>query len=191
MSDQPVRTFVDTDAGPLAFQHYFVRERCAPVASGVRFEGAASARPSPAFAQALARPDLDAIVICPSNPYLSVDPILAVPGVRDAMRAASAPTVAVSPIVGGEAIKGPAAKLMRELGVTPGVAAVAAHYRGLTHGLVLDHVDDAEAAAVRALGIAPAVTATVMRSDADRLQLARDTLALAKTLSARSERRAV
>ncbi|HYE00920.1 MAG TPA: 2-phospho-L-lactate transferase CofD family protein, partial [Alphaproteobacteria bacterium] len=106
MSDQPVRTVVETDQGELAFQHYFVRERCAPAARGVRFEGADRARPSPALEAALARPDLAAMVVCPSNPYLSVDPILAVPGVREALKRRSAPVVAVSPIIAGQALKG-------------------------------------------------------------------------------------
>lgn len=184
MSDRPVRTWVDTVDGPLAFQHYFVRERCAPVARAVRFEGASDARPSPAFAEALARPDLAAILICPSNPYLSVDPILAIPGVREAIRRTAAPCVAVSPIVAGQAIKGPTAKLMTELGLTPGVAAVAAHYAGLIDGLIVDDADHREAAAVERLGIAAHVTATVMRTDEDRMALARDTLAFATALRA-------
>ena len=183
MSDQPVRTWIDTADGPLAFQHYFVRERCAPVAQAIRFEGAADARLSPAFASALARPDLDAILICPSNPYLSIDPILAVPGVRAALRSATAPCVAVSPIVGGQAIKGPTAKLMTELGLTPGVAAVAAHYAGLIHGLILDEADAGEAGGIERTGIAAPVTATVMRSDDDRVALGRDALAFAAALA--------
>lgn len=184
MSDQPVRTWIDTDSGPLAFQPYFVRERCVPVARAVCFEGAASARPSPALAAALSRPDLDAIVICPSNPYLSVDPILAIPGVREAITATRAPTVAVSPIVGGEAIKGPAAKLMRELGHTPGVAAVASHYRGLIDGLIVDEADATDADRVRDLGAAACVTGTIMRTDDDRARLASDALDFARSLRA-------
>jgi LPPG:FO 2-phospho-L-lactate transferase len=190
MSDQPVRTWIDTENGPLAFQHYFVRERCAPVARAVRFEGAEAARPSPAFAAALARPDLAAILICPSNPYLSVDPILSIPGVREAIRKAAAPRIAVSPIVGGQAIKGPAAKLMTELGVTPGVTAVAAHYAGLIDGLVLDVVDAAEAGAVERLGISAHIAQSVMRGDEDRIALAREALAFAATLAAPQTARA-
>ncbi|HEX4179993.1 MAG TPA: 2-phospho-L-lactate transferase [Caulobacteraceae bacterium] len=184
MSDQPVRTWIDTDSGPLAFQHYFVRERCAPIARRVSFDGAGDARPSPAFAAALARPDLAAILICPSNPYLSVDPILSIPGVREAIQRSAAPCVAVSPIVGGQAIKGPAAKLMGELGVIPGAAAIAAHYAGLIDGLVLDVVDTGEAGAIERLGIAAHVAQTIMRGDEDRLGLAREALAFAATLAA-------
>jgi len=184
MSDQPVRTWVDTADGSLAFQHYFVRERCAPVARAIRFEGAPEARLSPAFAAALARPDLEAILICPSNPYLSIDPILAVPGVREALQAADAPCVAISPIVGGQAIKGPTAKLMTELGLTPGVPAIAAHYAGLIDGLIPDEADAGDAGLVERSGIAAHVTATVMRSDQDRIALAQDALAFAAALAA-------
>lgn len=184
MSDQPVRTWIDTADGPLAFQPYFVRERCAPVATAIRFEGAASAHPSPAFAAALARPDLAAILICPSNPYLSVDPILSIPGVREAIRRSGAPCVAVSPIVGGQAIKGPTAKLMTELGLTPGSPAIAAHYAGLIDGLILDEADAGEAGAVERAGVVAHVTATVMRNDEDRVALAQDTLAFAAALGA-------
>ena len=184
MSDQPVRTWIDTADGPLAFQTYFVRERCAPVARAIRFEGAEDARLSPAFAAALARPDLDAILICPSNPYLSIDPILSIPGVREALQSATAPCVAVSPIVGGQAIKGPTAKLMTELGLTPGVAAIASHYAGLIDGLILDETDAGEAGGIERSGIAAHVTATVMRSDDDRIALALDALAFAAALAA-------
>jgi LPPG:FO 2-phospho-L-lactate transferase len=183
MSDQPVRTWIDTADRPLPFQHYFVRERCAPVARGVRSEGVTEARPSPAFAAALARSDLDAILICPSNPYLSIDPILAIPGVRAAIERVRAPCIAVSPIVGGLAIKGPAAKLMGELGMTPSAAAIAAHYAGLIDGLILDTVDARQTDDVRRLGVTPLVTATVMRSDEDRIALARDALAFAGSLN--------
>ncbi len=182
MSDQPVRTFVDTDTGRMAFQPYFVRERCAPVVSSLDYVGAQDARPSPAFSEALARPDLSAIVICPSNPYLSVDPILALPGVAEAIRASGAPCVAVSPIVGGQALKGPAAKLMAELGAVPGNAAVAAHYRGLVDGLVIDAGDAADAAAIEAAGMAVLATASVMVTDEDRARLACECLDFAGRL---------
>lgn len=183
MSDQPVRTIVETDEGPLAFQHYFVREQCRPRVRAIRFDGADAARPAPAAAAALARPDLAAILICPSNPYLSIDPILAVPGLREAIRAARAPCVAVSPIVGGKAIKGPSAKMMGEMGLTPSVRAVAAHYAGLIDALVIDQVDAGEAPAVEALGLACAVAQTVMRRDEDRIDLARAALGFAERLA--------
>lgn len=179
MTEDPVRTMVETDGGTLAFQHYFVRDRCVPVACAIRFAGAEEAKPSAPLAALLARDDIEAVILCPSNPYLSIDPILAVPGLRDGIAAWGAPTVAVSPIVGGAAIKGPAAKLMQELGVAPGQAAVADHYRGLIDGLVVDHVDAAEA---EALDLPTLATASVMESDADRIALAEATLAFAARL---------
>jgi LPPG:FO 2-phospho-L-lactate transferase len=182
MSDDSVRTMVDTDEGELPFQVYFVRRRCEPVLRGLRYAGAADARPSPAFRHALRDPRLRAIAICPSNPYLSIDPLLALPGVRDELRSARVPVVAVSPIVGGRAIKGPAAKIMRELGREPSALEVARHYAPLLDGFVLDHADAAAAPAVEALGVAPLVTATVMTDAAQRAQLAHDMLAFVARL---------
>jgi LPPG:FO 2-phospho-L-lactate transferase len=182
MSDQPVRTRLDTEAGELSFQEYFVRERCQPRVRAIRFDGAERAVPSPGLAALLARDDVAVVIVCPSNPHLSIDPILAVPGVRDSLQRLGAPVVAVSPIVAGEALKGPAAKLMAELGAAPGGPAVAAHYRGLLHGLLIDRVDAADAAALQALGLASLVTDTVMHSDEDRVRLARETLQFAMSL---------
>lgn len=183
MSDQPVRTVVETEDGRLPFQRYFVGEQCRPVVRAIAFEGAEQARPSAAFAQALARPDLGAVVICPSNPYLSIDPILAVPGARAALEALSAPIVAVSPIIGGQAVKGPTAKLMRELGITPSATAVARHYAGLVSGLVIDEADAAEAPGITALGMAVRTAPALMTDDEDRRRLAQETLALARSLA--------
>lgn len=183
MSDSPVRTRVLTDQGELEFQRYFVQQRCAPVARAIRYQGADEATPSAAFAAALARPDLAAIVICPSNPYLSIDPILAVPSVREALERTTAPVVAVSPIIAGEALKGPAAKLMAELGAAPGVEAVAHHYAGLIDGLVIDTADLNARAAIEATGVRALATQSIMRDDNDRRYLARQTLALAAELA--------
>jgi LPPG:FO 2-phospho-L-lactate transferase len=179
MSDDPVRTQVQADEGWLDFQHYFVREQCRPQVRGVRFTGSAEARPSPGLAEALSRPDLCAVVICPSNPWLSVDPILALPGVRDRIAALSVPIVAVSPLVGGTALKGPLAKLMVELGQPVSNLALAAQYRGLLDHLVIDQTDAADAAPLRDAGLCATVTQTVMRSGADRERLASEVLALA------------
>jgi LPPG:FO 2-phospho-L-lactate transferase len=184
MTDAPVRTIVETAEGPLSFQRYFVQARAQPQARAIRFEGAEAARPSPAFAAALDRHDVAAVVVCPSNPYLSVDPILAVPGVRDRLAALGSPIVAVSPIIAGQALKGPAAKLMAELGAEPGVLAVARHYQGLAAGLVIDHADAGDAAALRAMSVTPLVTGTIMGSDEDRTRLAQETLQFAANLSA-------
>jgi len=183
MSDDCVKTMVDTDEGELAFQDYFVRRHCEPMLRGLRYVGASVARPAPALLQALRAPHLRSIVICPSNPYLSIDPLLAIPGVHEALRAAGKPVIAVSPIIGGQAIKGPAAKIMRELGREVSALEVARHYGSLLDGFVFDHADAAMADAVAALGIAPLVTGTVMTSEAHRQQLAGDVLAFATTLS--------
>lgn len=182
MSDQPVRTIIQTADGDLSFQRYFVGEQCRPIATGIRFKGARAARPSPAFAAALARRDLRGVVICPSNPYLSVDPILAIPGVREALEGLAAPIVAVSPIVGGAALKGPAAKLMREMGVEPGVTAIARHYDELLQGLVIDDADADQAGALTSLGVRTLVTQSIMHADEDRIRLAVETLSLAEAL---------
>ena len=176
MTDDPVRTRVLTPEGTLAFQHYFVRDRCRPTALGFEFAGAAKARLNPRIPFA----NLTAVVICPSNPFVSVDPILAVPGMTDALQAANVPVVAVTPIVGGKAIKGPTAKMMRELGVPATAEAVARHYAGLATHFVIDRVDAACEAAVRGLGMRTAVAQTVMASLADRIALARGVLDLAR-----------
>lgn len=169
MSDQPVRSMVETDEGELSFQDYFVRLRCAPRFRCLRLDGVERAQPSPAFAAALAHSGLRAIVICPSNPILSIGPILAVPGIREALKRSGVPVVAVSPFVGGEAIKGPAAKIMRELGIEPTPAAVADAYGGLLDGLVIDARDED---LQRADGLCHLVTDTLMKDDADQIRLA-------------------
>ena len=180
MSDDPVRTLLTTDRGELAFQAYFVRERCAPRVHALRYEGAASARPNPALLEWL--DSGAAVVICPSNPWLSVDPILALGDLRSRLAAAS--TVAISPIVGGRAIKGPAAALMEQLGLVPSAFEVARHYRGLLRGFVLDRVDAGQAEAVRALGMAVLVTDTVMTDVASKQRLAAEVLEFLAGLAA-------
>jgi len=169
-----VRTRLRTPDGWLDFQDYFVRLRCAPVISELAFEGAETARPYPDFLATLADPDLRAIVICPSNPFISIDPILAVPGIRAALRDCHAPVVAVSPIIGGKAVKGPTAKMMAELGLPVDAAAVAHHYRDF---LDLYIADEADAAAVAGLDSPVVLTHTLMQSLADREALARTILA--------------
>ena len=138
MCDGPLRTVVDTDQGTLAFQEYFVREQCRPVIRSIRFEGAHAAKPSPEVLAALADTALAGIIVCPSNPWLSVDPILAVPGLREAMRASGRPVIAVSPIIAGKAVKGPTAKIMQELGLHADALDIARHYAGLIDGFVID-----------------------------------------------------
>ena len=179
MSDDPVPTRVRTDEGWLDFQHYFVREQCRPVLLEVRYEGADRAQPSAALAQALASGDLEGVVICPSNPYLSVAPILALPGVRGAVGSARA-VVAVSPIVGGEAIKGPAAKIMKELGAEVSALGIARWYAGLVSTLVIDRADAALAPRIEALGMKAVVTETIMRDAVGRARLSAECIALVR-----------
>lgn len=184
MSETPVRTRVRTAAGTggeLAFQDYFVRLRCRPRVRGFRFAGARSARLPQAAADALAA--AQAIVVCPSNPYVSVAPILAVPAVRQALRSRRVPLVAVSPIVGGAAVKGPAAKMMRELGADVSVLGVARHYGRLVDGWVIDRADASHAPALAALGHAVVVTDTIMRDRAASKRLAREVVAFARRLA--------
>ncbi len=172
MSDDPVATVVATPLGDLPFQDYFVRRRCEPVCLGVRFEGAAVAK-EPAALAALAREgSLSGIVICPSNPIVSIDPILGIGGIRRLLEERRCPAVAVSPIVGGAALKGPAAKMMSELGMEASALGVARHYAGLVDGMVIDVRDAAEASAIRALGLAVQVTDTIMVDDDARRRLA-------------------
>ena len=187
MSDDPVRTVIVGHDRELAFQHYFVRERCEPVVRAVRFEGAVRAKPSPDLIARLADPDLAGVVIAPSNPLISIDPILAVPGLRAAIAKAGRPVVAVSPIVGGEALKGPTAKMLCELGAEVSVVGIARHYRDLVDGLVIDPVDAAQAGAVAALGLAVHVAPTVMRTLDDKRALARAVVGFAITLTRRKD----
>lgn len=183
MSNDPVRTRVLTPDGPLAFQHYFVRDRCRPAVTGFEFDGIEDASINPEILAVLSSSTsgngLGAIVICPSNPFVSVDPILGLPGMRDMLRSAGVPIIAVSPIVGGDAIKGPTAKMMRELGIPASATAVAGHYRNLISGFVLDECDADRESEVADLGLATTVTRTVMSSLEDRMALARDVLAFA------------
>jgi LPPG:FO 2-phospho-L-lactate transferase len=170
-SDDPVRTKIGTDQGWLDFQDWFVRLRAEPLARAVKFAGVEQARPQPVLLEAL-RAQPRGIVICPSNPFISIEPILAVPGLRDAIMASGAPVVAVSPIIAGQAVKGPTARMFEALGVAPSAAAVAARYDDLLHGFVMEHGDDAA-------GITPRVfqAATLMRDLADKIALARQVLA--------------
>lgn len=181
MTDDRVRTLVDTPAGTLAFQHYFVKHRAAPQVVRIRFEGAADARPPSAARELLEHPQLSAIVICPSNPYLSIDPILAVPGWRAALSASRVPVVAVSPLIGGQAVKGPTAKIMRELGLEISPLTVARHYEGILQGFVLDAAD---AMLASQFDVPVRVASTLMRTRGDKEELAREVLDFARELAA-------
>ncbi|MGC4252679.1 MAG: 2-phospho-L-lactate transferase [Sphingobium sp.] len=180
MSDDSVRSIVSTDRGDLAFQDYFVRYQCAPRFLSIRFQGAETAKPSAGLLAAFDDPALEAIILCPSNPLLSIAPILAVPGVRDRLARRAVPCVALSPFISGQAVKGPAAKIMAELGIAPTPAAVAAHYDGLIDGLVIDAAD-----AGAMPGERPALFATdiLMRDPADQQRLAGEVLDFARSLT--------
>src|SRR5437762_2190427 len=161
MTDDRVRTRLLTAAGWLDFQHYFVRQRCAPMIREIAFAGAAEARPQPEFLAALSDQNLRAVVICPSNPFISVDPILGLPGVRDALRSCGAPVVAVSPIIGGKAVKGPTAKMMAELGLSVDAAVAARHYGDILDLYVVDETDAGE---IGDIGVPVSFTRTLMLS---------------------------
>jgi LPPG:FO 2-phospho-L-lactate transferase len=175
MSDQAVPTIVHTvEHGPISFQRYFVERRAEPAVTGFTFEGIDAARPAPGLLDALAA--ADRIIICPSNPFISIDPVLAVPGVRDALAKASAPVIAVSPIVAGDAIKGPTAKIFREMGTEPSVQAVAARYQDIVDLMIIDEQDAAAAKDVQALGLGVVTAQTVMRTLEDKIALAETAL---------------
>jgi len=184
MSDDPVRTEVHTHAGTLAFQHYFVRERCAPAVTGFSFAGAESATLNVQARAWLADPTLAGVIVCPSNPFVSIDPILAIPGLRAALRDCPAPVVAVSPIVAGLAIKGPTAKMMEELRVPQTAVAVASHYEDILDGFVLDAQDEALIPALAARDLPAIATPSVMVTLDDKTALARTTLAFIHSLYA-------
>ena len=182
MSDDPVRTFVDTDSGLLEFQEYFVRRQCEPAVSGIHFKGSECARPSPGFEDLLHSRELAAVIICPSNPFLSIDPMLAIPGVRDSLVNCSAPVIAVSPLIRGRSMKGPTAKIMAELGVPVTASAVARHYAGLIDGFVLDSSDTDSVDSLTDSDLKLAVTNTVMQTLDERISLARNVLEFAYSL---------
>lgn len=176
MSDRAVRTRVKTPAGELAFQDYFVRQRCAPRVTGFRFAGAGSARVPDALARVL-RGKVDAVVLCPSNPFVSIAPIFSVPALRTWLKRRTFPVIAVSPIIGGAAVKGPAAKMMRELGVKPTALAVARHYGGDVDGWVIDRQDAPFAATIARMGKPVCITDTLMTNRRKSTALARALLA--------------
>ena len=180
MTDDPVRTRVRTDAGWLDFQDYFVRERCAPAVRELAYIGAEAARAPPQVVAALADPELRAVIICPSNPYLSIAPMLTIPALRSALSQCQAPIVAVSPIIGGQAVKGPTAKMMAELGLAPSAREVALQYADLIDVFVVDEI---EAGVSEVPGVRMLSASTLMTTLEDRKQLARVVLAAADEIS--------
>ena len=174
MSDDRIKTTVETDIGTLPFQTYFVRHRCEPTVSGLEFHGSDSAKISAEFSDSLE--SSDALIFCPSNPYLSVAPILSIPAVRKRIENFKGPRLAVSPIVGGQALKGPAAKILEELGEDVSCTGVARQYVGLCDVFVIDELDRDLADDVRDLGMEAIVMNTIMNSSRDKVELARNLL---------------
>jgi LPPG:FO 2-phospho-L-lactate transferase len=178
MCDEPIATVVETPEGPLEFQEYFVRRRQRDEVLGVRFRGIGEARPTGEVLDAVARADV--VVVCPSNPIVSVGPILSLPGTREALAAAGAPKVAVSPIVGGRALKGPADRMLSTLGHEVSPVGVAGIYGGVVDGMIVDRVDAGLAAEIETLGMRVLATDAVMRVEGDRARLAREVLDFAR-----------
>ncbi len=176
-SDDPLSTMLDTDEGELGFQAYFVERRCRPAVRRIRFSGAENSRPAPGVLDAIGK--AETIIIAPSNPYLSIDPILAVPGIVAALRETEAPVVAVSPVIGGNAVKGPTAKIMAEMDLPVRPETIARHYAPLLDGLLLDERDDG-----RALALPFAQTDTLMTALEDKARVAKAVLDLASTVTA-------
>jgi LPPG:FO 2-phospho-L-lactate transferase len=172
MTDAAVRTIVRTNEGALEFQAYLVERRCEPEVTGFEFRGAEQATPAAGAIACLE--SADGIVICPSNPWVSIGPILSIPGIRAAV--VTGKTVAISPIIGGTAVRGPAAKMYRELGFQPSALAVAEHYRDIASAFVLDQVDSSLERQIQELGFRTLVCKTLMRTNVDRRRLAVDVL---------------
>ena len=174
MCDEPVRTQIETDHALLPFQHYLVKHRAEPRVKKIHFHGVESAEPAPGILEAIAA--ADGIVICPSNPLISIGPILAVPGIREAIAARRAYVVAISPIVGGASLKGPSDKMMSELGFEVSALGVARMYRDICGRIIVDEVDAPSRKSIEELGAEVSVTGTVMRADEDKVRLAAYTL---------------
>lgn len=187
MSDDPVRTHlqVEDESGIrwLPFQHYFVKLQCRPPIRRIEYRGSLQAKPSRQLQFALQSGRVRAVILCPSNPFLSIDPILALPGLREMLIQCGAPVVAVSPVVGGKALKGPTAKIMAELGMASDCQSIARHYSGLLDGLVIDQADREQHSALETSGLRVTATQTVMQSLADRERLARGVLDFADALA--------
>ena len=183
MCDEPVATVVQSPEGPLEFQEYFVRRAQSEEVLGVRFRGIEAARPTEDVLAALAAADL--VILCPSNPIVSIAPILAVPGMQEALVAAPAPRVAVSPIVGGRALKGPADRMLRSMGHEVSAVGVARIYEGLLEAMVVDDADRDQRESVEDLGMRVLVTDAIMRDEPDRARLAREVLEFGGDLARR------
>ena len=177
MSEQPVRTMIQTAKEELAFQEYFVKLHCEPAVTGIRFAGAEEAQPSAEVITALR--NADAIIFCPSNPLVSIGPILSIPSLQRIVAASRAAKVGVSPIIKGEALKGPAAKMMNELGLDVSAAGVANQLKDVLTGFVIDHLDESQQDTITDMGLRTLVTATIMNNNEARVRLAKEVLEFA------------
>ena len=191
MSNDPVRTRVHTEDGPMDFQQYFVRERCEPVVRSFEYSGAETATLNPDIQSWFESEQLGGVILCPSSPFVSIDPILSVPLLRDALRQCTAPVIAISPIVSGRALKGPLAKIMQEMSLPATACWMAEHYGDFLDGFVIDDADETLANEIEALGMATMCTNIVMNSMDDRVQLASASIEFIASLSESGPRKAV
>ncbi len=182
MSDDPVRTRITTDDGILDFQEYFVKHQCKPAVREISFDGIETALPTSRFQQLLESDTIDAFILCPSNPYLSMEPILALPNVRDLLAASKACVIGISPVVAGDSLKGPTSKIMQELGLACSSRQIAAHYQDIVDGWIIDDTDTSLTSEIEELGIAVENTNVIMRSLQDRINLATATLEMVTAL---------
>lgn len=176
MSDQPIRTMLETSIGRLNFQEYLVKLRAEPIIQKIYFDGVETAHPAPGTLEALAQ--ARGIVICPSNPLISIGPILAVSAIREALQQRRHEVVAVCPIVGGKSLKGPSDKMLAELGFEVSATGVARMYQNVCGTLILDSIDAAEQSAIESLGLRAVISSTIMRVTEDKERLAREVLQL-------------
>ena len=181
-TDDSLKTLVKTPKGILSFQHYFVRDQCRPKILGLKYEGLENAQPCPALEEALESSLLETVVLCPSNPFLSIDPILAVKGVREKLKSSNARVLAVSPIVGGDAVKGPTANNLRDLGFSVSAYTIAKYYSDFIDGFMLDKEDENEISRIESLGIQVGLADTVMTDLQSKIKLAEDVLRFSETV---------
>ena len=181
-TDDSLKTLVKTPKGILSFQHYFVRDQCRPKILGLKYEGSENAQPCPPLEEALESSLLETVVVCPSNPFLSIDPILAVKGVREKLKSSKARIIAISPIVGGDAVKGPTANNLRDLGFSVSAYTIAKYYSDFIDGFMLDKGDENEISRIESLGIQVGLADTVMTDLQSKIKLAEDVLRFSKTL---------
>lgn len=188
MSDHPVRTLIGIkDGNYIPFQHYFVKEQCKPQVDRFKFDGIESATPCPALIEALNSQCLKGIIICPSNPFVSVDPILSIPGLKEIIRNHPSPVIAVTPIIGGQAIKGPTTKMMTELGIPQTACSIARHYRDVADGFILDKKDSALKPDIEQLGLEVELAQSLMQTLADRIGLAKSCLDFITRIDGKAE----